>query len=80
VKVDGVRVNIPSYLVEPGQNIEMKENVLTIPDVMELSESPPLVPEWLHRNNHGGQVIREPERSEIDQEINERLIVEFYSR
>jgi small subunit ribosomal protein S4 len=80
VRVDGRRVNIPSYILDPGQVVVMKENVLKIPDVVDLAEGKPYVPEWLERRDGGGQVLREPRRDEIDQDINERLIVEFYSR
>jgi small subunit ribosomal protein S4 len=80
VRVDGRRVNIPSYILDPGQVVVMKENVLKIPDVVDLVEGKPYVPEWLERRDGGGQVLREPRRDEIDQDINERLIVEFYSR
>jgi small subunit ribosomal protein S4 len=80
VRVDGRRVNIPSYILGPGQIVELKETVLKIPDVMDLAEQSPYIPEWLERRNGAGQVVREPRREEIDQDINERLIVEFYSR
>jgi len=80
VQVDGRRGNIPSYILTPGQVVELKETVLKIPDVVDLAEQKPYVPEWLERRDGGGQVVREPRREEIDQDINERLIVEFYSR
>jgi small subunit ribosomal protein S4 len=80
VRVDGRRVNIPSYIIEPGQVIELKKSVFEIPDVLELIEEHPSIPEWLERRAGGGAVVREPSREEIDQDINERLIVEFYSR
>ncbi|HBY93876.1 MAG TPA: 30S ribosomal protein S4 [Chloroflexi bacterium] len=80
VWVDGQRVDIPSYLVEPGQVIELKESAREIPDIQELLENPPLVPGWLERQDGTGRVVREPNREEIDQDINEQLIVEFYSR
>lgn len=80
VLVDGERVDIPSYLVKPGQVIELKESAREIPDIQELLENPPLVPDWLERQDGVGRVLREPRREEIDQDINEQLIVEFYSR
>jgi small subunit ribosomal protein S4 len=80
VLVDGERVNIPSYIVNPGQVITLKDVVQEIPDVRELTESPPPLPAWLQRQESSGQVLREPDRAEIDSDINERLIVEFYSR
>jgi ribosomal protein S4 len=51
-----------------------------IPDVQEQIEIPPPVPAWLERKDGGGRVLRDPMREEVDQDINERLIVEFYSR
>jgi small subunit ribosomal protein S4 len=78
--VDGERVNIPSYLVEPGQVIQIRESALQMPDIQELAENRPPVPGWLEVNDGAGRVLRDPERNEIDQHINETAIVEFYSR
>jgi len=80
VLVDGGRLDIPSSLVGPGQVITLDQETLEMPDVQALSQNPPPVPAWLQRRENGGEVIREPERSEMDQDINEQLIVEFYSR
>jgi small subunit ribosomal protein S4 len=73
-------VDIPSYLVKPGQTVAVREIVRGIPGARELLESAPPVPGWLERYNGRGQVMREPRRDEIDPDINEQLIVEFYSR
>ena len=80
VRVDGKRVDIPSFIVEPGQKIEMKESALEIPDVTELDQNGSSVPGWLEKQNGGGVVLREPNRDEIDPDIQEQRIVEFYSR
>lgn len=80
VRVDGQRVDIPSYLVDPGQEIEMKEAALEIPDVQELAQTSTPIPGWLEQRNGGGVVVREPNRDEIDPDIEEQRIVEFYSR
>lgn len=80
VRVNGKRMNIPSYLVKPGEEIEMKGSALEIPDVQELTEAQPLIPRWLEKRDGGGVVLREPNREEIDPDIQERRIVEFYSR
>lgn len=80
VRVNGKRLNIPSYLVKPGEEIEMKGSALEIPDVQELTETSQLVPGWLEKRDGGGVVMREPDREEIDPDIEERKIVEFYSR
>lgn len=80
VLVNGNRLNIPSALVEPGSVITLDQDIQKMPDVQALSQNPPAVPTWLKRSDSGGEMVREPDRSEIDQDINERLIVEFYSR
>ncbi len=58
----------------------MKGSALEIPDVQELTETSQLVPGWLEKRDGGGVVMREPDREEIDPDIEERKIVEFYSR
>lgn len=80
VSVDGKRLTIPSYLVKPGEQIRMKASGLEIPDVQELAEAGSIVPGWLERQEGGGVVVREPNREEIDPDIEEQRIVEFYSR
>ncbi len=80
VLVDGKRVNIPSYLVRPGQRITLTQGARSIPDVRELLEYQPPIPAWLEAQEGVGTVVREPDRLEIDPEIEEQLIVEFYSR
>lgn len=80
VLVNGQRVDIPSYLVEPGQVILMKESALEIPDVKELVETKTPIPGWLEKRDGGGVILREPNRDEIDPDIQEQRIVEFYSR
>lgn len=80
VRVDGKMVDIPSYLVKPGEEISMKDSALKIPDVIELREARPPVPGWLEPGDKGGVILREPNREEIDSDIEEQRIVEFYSR
>jgi ribosomal protein S4 len=38
------------------------------------------VPAWLERKGPAGKIVRTPERSDITEDINEQLIIEFYSR
>jgi small subunit ribosomal protein S4 len=80
VSVDGKRLNIPSYLVKAGEEIRMKASGLEIPDVQDLNEAGTIVPGWLEKQEGGGLVLREPNREEIDPDIQEQRIVEFYSR
>ena len=54
---------------------------MRIPVVQEeLAMSPARLPSWLMREGSVGRVIGAPQRSEIDPDIRENLIVEFYSR
>lgn len=46
----------------------------------ELAETTSPVPGWLDKRNGGGVIVREPTREEIDPDIQEQRIVEFYSR
>jgi small subunit ribosomal protein S4 len=80
VLVDGRRVNIPSYLVDPEQRVELAPKAQRIPDVQELIETQVGVPEWLYRDEGQGTVLRVPERDEIQEPVDEQLVVEFYSR
>ena len=82
VLVDGKRVYIPSFSVKPGQEISLREKSLNLDVVNEAIEVNNYVPEYVSFNNDTkvGQFVRMPERSELAAEINEALIVEFYSR
>jgi small subunit ribosomal protein S4 len=67
VLVDERRVDIPSYLVKPGQVVALREVVRQNPDVRDLLRHPPSVPGWLKRQDGIERVVREPKREEIDQ-------------
>ncbi|MDR0693626.1 MAG: 30S ribosomal protein S4 [Puniceicoccales bacterium] len=84
VRVNGKKVNIPSYICKAGEVVEIAERSSSRQIVVrncELNRARS-VPAWLEFNSAllRGMVNREPEREEISQEINEQLIVEFYSR
>lgn len=82
VTVDGQRVDIPSYSVKPGQVISLREKSKNLQVVNEAIEANNFVPEYLtfDAEKKEGTYVRYPERSELPSEINESLIVEFYSR
>jgi small subunit ribosomal protein S4 len=84
VKVNGKRVNIPSYLVEEGDTIELSESGKEngkIKEILEEKESVP-TPGWLEfdRSLLRGKILRDPRREDIDYPVQEQLIVEFYSK
>lgn len=81
VLVDGKKVNIPSYQVKPGQVVSLSAKGLKLEPVKaSLANKSAKVPDWLQRKAGIGKMKRLPERSEMPSEIDENLIVEFYSR
>lgn len=81
VLVNGKKVDVGSYLVRPGETVQMTEKAAEIPGVQEaLAERAGGVPAWLSRDGGIGRVLRLPEREEVEPGISEQLIVEFYSR
>ena len=83
VEIDGRRVNVPSIQVRPGQTIGIREksrNMIPVREALEITPDPPA---YLYRNKDEmqGTLSRLPERGEIPLpvEVEERLIVEFYS-
>ena len=84
ILVNGQRVDIPSYLVKPGEVITVKEktrNSDRMKDIVEANSSR-IVPKWLDmdKNTLTAKVVRLSEREEIDFEVAEHLIVELYSK
>jgi len=82
--VNGAKVNIPSYLVKPGDVIAIKPKSLEsekIKSVLEANASRP-VPKWLELNpeTHTAKVVSLAAREDIDLPVEEHLIVELYSR
>ncbi|MFC4737569.1 30S ribosomal protein S4 [Bacillus daqingensis] len=82
VTVDGQRVDIPSYRVAPGQKISLRERSMNLDAVKDALEVNDFVPSYLEfdEDKREGTFTRLPERSELPAEINEQLIVEWYSR
>ena len=82
VLVNGQKVDIPSYLVKPGSKITLKEssrNLACVKDALEVA--PVLVPfVTFDKEKLEGVFVRLPERAELNQEIDENLIVEYYNR
>lgn len=82
ITVNGQKVDIPSYRVGVGDTIGLREKSRNLVVVEEALEVRPNVPEYLSydENSRTGQYIRLPRRDELNQDINEALIVEFYSK
>ncbi|MFJ7974579.1 30S ribosomal protein S4 [Peribacillus sp. JNUCC 23] len=82
ILVNGKRVDIPSFKVLPGQTISVREKSRNLSTIKESIEVNNFVPDFLtfDADKLEGTFTRLPERSEVPAEINEALIVEFYSR
>ena len=82
--LNGKKVNIPSILVKPGDVIAVKEKSRDSVKFKTLAEAMASVnkPKWLDASVEGmcAKVVAMPERSDIDFEIEEQLIVELYSK
>jgi len=82
--VNGKRVDIPSYLIRPGDIVEVappsRENQ-TIKESLSIAEHRG-IPGWLEVDlqNFRGKFLRIPSREEIQMPVQEQLIVEFYSK
>ena len=82
ITVDGVKVNIPSFRVKVGSVIALKENSKDLKCVKEALENVTSRVEYIDfdKNNNTAKFVRLPERNELNADINESLIVEFYNR
>lgn len=82
IMVDGQRVNIPSYEVKPGQEISLRQrskNLQIVKDALESNVGRPPFVEF-DENTMTGKLIRLPQRDELEPEIDESLVVEFYNQ
>lgn len=84
VTVNGKCVNIPSYRIKAGDEIEIREKskgIQRFKDILEVTGGR-LVPEWLDvdTENLKGIVKELPSRDQIDVPVDEMLIVELYSK
>ncbi len=82
ITVNGKKVDIPSYRVSVGEIIGLREKSRNLVVVEEALEVRPNVPEYLSydENARTGELIRLPRRDELNPDINEAEIVEFYSK
>ena len=82
ITVDGKRVDIPSYEVKPGQVISLRErskNLQVVKDALEaVVGRAPFVS--FDENKMEGSLVRLPEREELDANIDEALVVEYYNK
>lgn len=82
IAVDGKKVDIPSAEIKPGQVISVRDNAKNFAVINEALEAAVSTPAFVDvdKDNKKGTYVRLPERSELNQEINEALVVEYYNR
>ena len=80
--VNGKKVNIPSYRVKVGDVIAVKESSQSLEMFKALKELKIVTPKWIEFSAETltGKILALPERDDIDLNIKENLIVEYYSR
>ena len=82
--VNGRKVNIPSYLIRPGDAIEVREKSRTVQSIGDALEAVVRrgVPQWieLEKDNFKGVVQNLPVREDLTMPIQEQLIVELYTK
>ncbi|MEI6856223.1 30S ribosomal protein S4 [Psychrilyobacter sp.] len=81
VSVNGRKVNIASYRVKAGDVVAVIENSKNV-DLIKSSLEDANAPAWieLDKANFAGKILQNPTKDDVDFELNEALIVEFYSR
>lgn len=82
ITVNGIKVDIPSYTVKPGDVIAVKEQSLDHPAIKAAVDATLNRPAYVEfdANKLTGKYLRYPDRSELNPDINEALIVEYYNR
>ncbi len=82
--LNGKKVNIPSIIVSAGDVVAVKENFRSSAKCKALAEGlqTKISPKWLDvdKTNLSAKVVALPAREDVDFEINEQMIVEFYSK
>ncbi len=84
ILVNGSKVDIPSYLVKPGDVVAVREkskSSVRIKEIVEANEKR-IIPKWLSmdKNKLEGKVLQLSDREDIDYDVQEHLIVELYSK
>lgn len=82
ILVNGKKVDIPSAIMTPGCEISIKEksrNMASINEALEANLSPKAFV-TVDKDNKKGTFVRLPERNELNTEVNESLVIEYYNR
>jgi small subunit ribosomal protein S4 len=80
VLVDGKKINIPSYQMKKGETVTLGTKALKLDLIKKALAEKTKIPAWLKKKAAVGQMLRLPQRDEIEGDIDDQLIVEYYSR
>jgi len=80
VLVNGKKVSVPSFQVKTDSVISIAPKATTFDAIKQAVEAKINPPKWIETKGAAAHVLRLPERAEIGDDINERLIIEYYSR
>jgi len=82
ITVNGKRVNIPSYLINVGDVVAIKENKQELEAFKALKDVKVVLPKWLEFDSKTlvGKINALPQRDDIDLNVKEHLIIELYSK
>lgn len=84
ILVNGHKVDIPSYLVKPGDVVAVREKSKSSARIKQIVEDNEkrVIPKWLSmdKNKLEGRVLQLSDREDIDYDVEEHLIVELYSK
>jgi len=81
VRVNGKKMNIPSYCVKVDDVVNLKDKAMKIPYVAELLKDESITaPEWIKRKGAVAKITSLPVRDDVVERIDEQLVVEYYSR
>jgi len=80
VMVNGKKVDIASFNLKVGDIVTYKDKALSFPGVAQALKDKREIPAWLDRKGPVGKVERLPQRDDVKEDVQESLIVEFYSR
>ncbi len=77
--LNGKKANIPSMQVAHGAKVVLKEKSQKNEQILDAMKAKP-VAAWMTRTGFEGTIDRDPQRNELNKEIKESLIVEFYNK
>lgn len=82
ITVNGKRVDIASFIVKVGDEISIKESKLEKQPIKSVRGLKVVMPKWLEFNTETlkGKILALPTREDIDADLQERLVIEHYSR